>query len=182
MKVTFHCYRWNGKEPYVDKDRLGCVGASFGGFSYIGWQDITTNGSKRSLLAMVSSTWKCNIWKLKKNGLPTGIWEAHTGKTESGGTAYVCQLSSPIRREMGYPILCIHGEKDYRILANQFSWLLLMLPWCVVFLQSCWFIRMKTTGYWSHRMECYGSAHSLNGWTNGEGRRKRRPNKNVISY
>ena len=41
------------------------------------------------------------------------------GKTESGGTAYVCQLSSPIMEKWDTPILCIHGEKDYRILANQ---------------------------------------------------------------
>ena len=33
MKDYFTAIDEMAKEPYVDKDRLGCVGASFGGFS-----------------------------------------------------------------------------------------------------------------------------------------------------
>ena len=78
MKDYFTAIDEMAKEPFVDKDRLGCVGASFGGFS--GLPDIMTSASKHSSHMMASSIWKCNIWKLKKNGLPTGIWAAHTGK------------------------------------------------------------------------------------------------------
>ena len=46
------------KEPWVDKDRLGCVGASYGGFRSISWPDTTTDASRLSSPTAVSSTSK----------------------------------------------------------------------------------------------------------------------------
>ena len=81
MKDYFTAIDEMAKEPFVDKDHLGCVGAASEDSPSTGWQDITTNVSKPSLPTMVSSTWRCNIWRQKRNGLPIGIWEAHTGKS-----------------------------------------------------------------------------------------------------
>ena len=49
MKDYFTAIDEMAKEPFVDSDRLGCVGASFGGFLCIGWPDITTSASRHSL-------------------------------------------------------------------------------------------------------------------------------------
>ena len=65
------------KEPYVDKDRLGCVAEDI---QYIGLPDTTTNVSKHLLPMTVSSTWSSSISKLKSCGSQTGIWEVLTGK------------------------------------------------------------------------------------------------------
>ena len=109
------------KEPYVDKDRLGCVGASFGGFS-VYW--LAGHHDKR-FKAFIAHD---GIFNMEMQYLETeekwfANWDmggAYWEKTKPGGTTYVCQLSSPIRGEMGYAYTsCIHGEKDYRILANQ---------------------------------------------------------------
>ena len=67
MKDYFTAIDEMAKEPFVDKDRLGLP-------------DTMTNASRHSSHTTVSSTWKCNIWKRKRNGLPTGIWAALIGK------------------------------------------------------------------------------------------------------
>lgn len=41
------------------------------------------------------------------------------GKEQRYGTTHFCQLPASLRRQWDTPILCIHGEKDFRILANQ---------------------------------------------------------------
>ena len=87
---------------------------------YIGWPDITTNGSKRSLLMMVSSTWKCNIWKLKKKWFAN--WDMGGAYWEKQNpVAQRTFANSPhlFVEKWDTPILCIHGAKDYRILANK---------------------------------------------------------------
>ena len=81
MKDYFTAIDEMAQEPFVDKDRLGCVGARLSEvFPYIGLPDTMTNASRHSSHTTVSSTWKCNIWKRKRNGLPTGIWAALIGK------------------------------------------------------------------------------------------------------
>ena len=80
MKDYFTAIDEMAKESFVDKDRLGCVGASFGGFSVYWLAGHHDKRFKASLHMMASSTWKCSIWKQKRNGLPTGIWAARTGK------------------------------------------------------------------------------------------------------
>lgn len=107
--------------PFVDKDRLGCVGASFGGFSvyYLaGHHDkrfkcfIAHDGAfnLESMYTDTEEAWFSN-WEYDD-----AYW--NKDQTERSKTTYA---NSPHRfvDKWDTPILCIHGEKDYRINANQ---------------------------------------------------------------
>ena len=69
------------KEPFVDENRLGCVGASFGGFS-VYW--LAGNHNKR-FKAFIAHDGIFNLdmqyLETEENGLPTGIWEVLTGRS-----------------------------------------------------------------------------------------------------
>ena len=107
--------------PYVDRDRLGCVGASFGGFSvyYLaGHHDkrfkcFIAHDGAFNLEAMYTETeenWFSN-------------WEYDDAYWNSDRTANADRTykNSPhlFVDQWDTPILCIHGEKDYRINATQ---------------------------------------------------------------
>ena len=107
--------------PYVDKDRLGAVGASFGGFSvyYLaGHHDkrfkcfIAHDGAfnLESMYTDTEEVWFSN-WEYE---------DAYWNKDLSAN-ARKTYANSPHRfvDKWDTPILCIHGEKDYRINANQ---------------------------------------------------------------
>jgi len=106
--------------PYVDKDRLGCVGASFGGFS-VYW--IAGHHDKR-FKAFIAHD---GIFNLEMQYLETE--EKWFANWDMGGAYWekdnkIAQrtfANSPHKfvDKWDAPILCIHGEKDYRILANQ---------------------------------------------------------------
>lgn len=106
--------------PYVDKDRLGCVGASFGGFS-VYW--IAGHHNKR-FKAFIAHD---GIFNLEMQYLETEEkWFANWDMggaywDKSNKTAMRTFENSPHKfvDQWDTPILCIHGEKDYRILANQ---------------------------------------------------------------
>lgn len=83
MKDYFTAIDEVAKEPYVNKDRLGCVGASFGGFSVYWLAGHHINVSRRLSPTMVSLIWKCSIWKRKRCGSPIGIWVERTGKSKT---------------------------------------------------------------------------------------------------
>ncbi|MBO4666428.1 MAG: S9 family peptidase [Paludibacteraceae bacterium] len=106
--------------PYIDKDRLGCVGASFGGFS-VYWLAGHHNKRFKAFIAHdgifnlemqyleTEEKWFAN-WDLGGN-----YWD------KSNKIAQRTFANSPHKfvDKWDAPILCIHGEKDYRILANQ---------------------------------------------------------------
>ena len=107
--------------PYVDKDRLGAVGASFGGFSvyYLaGHHDkrfkcfIAHDGAfnLESMYTDTEEAWFSN-WEYDD-----AYW--NKDQTEAARKTYE---NSPHKAVDNWdtPILCIHGEKDYRINANQ---------------------------------------------------------------
>lgn len=107
--------------PYVDKDRLGAVGASFGGFSvyYLaGHHDkrfkcfIAHDGAfnLESMYTDTEEAWFSN-WEYE---------DAYWNKDLSDNAKRTYE-NSPHRfvDKWDTPILCIHGEKDYRINANQ---------------------------------------------------------------
>ena len=107
-------------EPYADKDRLGCVGASFGGFS-VYW--LAGHHQKR-FKAFIAHD---GIFNMEMQYLETE--EKWFANWDMGG-AYWDKKNKIAQRtfansphlfvgEWDAPILCIHGEKDYRILANQ---------------------------------------------------------------
>ncbi len=108
------------KEPYVDKDRLGCVGASFGGFS-VYW--LAGNHNKR-FKAFIAHD---GIFNMEQQYLETEeMWFANWDMggaywDKNNATAQRTFANSPHKfvDKWDTPILCIHGEKDYRILASQ---------------------------------------------------------------
>ena len=107
-------------EQYVDKDRLGCVGASFGGFS-VYW--LAGHHDKR-FKAFIAHD---GIFNMEMQYLETEEkWFANWDMggaywDKSNKTAQRTFANSPhlFVDKWDTPILCIHGEKDYRILANQ---------------------------------------------------------------
>ena len=107
--------------PFVDKDKLGCVGASFGGFSvyYLAghhnkrFKAFIAHDGAFNLESMYTDTeeaWFSN-WEYEN-----AYW--NRDQTNNAKRTYE---NSPHRfvDKWDTPILCIHGEKDYRINANQ---------------------------------------------------------------
>ena len=107
--------------PYVDKDRLGAVGASFGGFSvyYLAgihekrFKAFISHDGAFNLEAMYLETeenWFSN-WEYDE-----AFW--HSPLVASAKKTYE---HSPHRMvdKWDTPILCIHGEEDYRICYTQ---------------------------------------------------------------
>ena len=107
--------------PYVDKDRLAAVGASFGGFSvyYLaGHHDkrfkcfIAHDGAfnLESMYTDTEEVWFSN-WEYE---------DAFWNKDQTANAKKTYE-NSPHRfvDKWDTPILCIHGEKDYRINYNQ---------------------------------------------------------------
>ena len=120
MKDYFTAIDEVAKEPYVNKDRLGCVGASFGGFS-VYW--LAGHHDKR-FKAFIAHD---GIFNMEMQYLETEeMWFANW---DMGGAYWEKQNAKAQRTfansphkfvdKWDTPILCIHGEKDYRILANQ---------------------------------------------------------------
>lgn len=120
MKDYFTAIDEMAKEPFVDKDRLGCVGASFGGFS-VYW--LAGHHDKR-FKAFIAHD---GIFNMEMQYLETeekwfANWDMGGAYWEKdNATAQRTFANSPHKfvDKWDAPILCIHGEKDYRILANQ---------------------------------------------------------------
>ena len=107
--------------PFVDKDKLGCVGASFGGFSvyYLAghhnkrFKAFIAHDGAFDLESMYTDTeeaWFSN-WEYE---------DAYWNRDQTSNAKRTYE-NSPHRfvDKWDTPILCIHGEKDYRINANQ---------------------------------------------------------------
>ena len=120
MKDYFTAIDEMAKEPFVDKDRLGCVGASFGGFS-VYW--LAGHHDKR-FKAFIAHD---GIFNMEMQYLETeekwfANWDMGGAYWEKdNATAQRTFANSPhlFVDKWDTPILCIHGEKDFRILANQ---------------------------------------------------------------
>ena len=107
--------------PYVDKDRLGCVGASFGGFSVY---YLAGHHNKR-FKAFLSHDGAFNLESMYTDTEEAWFsnWEyddAYWNKDQTDNAKKTYE-NSPHKAvdQWDTPILCIHGEKDYRINANQ---------------------------------------------------------------
>ena len=120
MRDYFTAIDEMAKEPFVDRDNLGCVGASFGGFS-VYW--LAGHHDKR-FKAFISHD---GIFNMEMQYLETE--EKWFANWDMGGAYWEKQNATAQRtfansphlfvEKWDTPILCIHGEKDFRILANQ---------------------------------------------------------------
>ena len=108
------------KEPFVDKDKLGCTGASYGGFSTF-W--LAGNHNKRFKAFFAHA----GIFNLEAQYLETE--EMFFANWDMGGAywdknnvaAQKTYATSPHLKvaQWDTPIMISHGEHDYRILASQ---------------------------------------------------------------
>lgn len=105
------------KEPYVDKDRLGAVGASFGGFS-VYW--LAGNHDKRFKCFIAHD----GIYNTQQQYVETEEmwfpnWDLKSAPWEKAadGQMQKAFATSPhlYVDKWDTPILCIHGQRDFRI-------------------------------------------------------------------
>ncbi|MDR1356506.1 MAG: S9 family peptidase [Tannerellaceae bacterium] len=120
MKDYFSAIDEMAREPYIDADRLGAVGASYGGFS-VYW--LAGNHQKRFKAFAAHS----GIFNFEQQYLETEeLWFANW---DLGGP-YWEKDNATVKRSFANsphlfvdkwdtPILITHGERDYRILASQ---------------------------------------------------------------
>jgi len=108
------------KEPFVNKEKLGCVGASYGGFS-VYW--LAGHHEKR-FKAFLSHDGMFNLPQqyLETEEMWFVNWDLGGAYWEKNNKiAQNSYANSPhlFVDKWDTPILVIHGEKDYRILASQ---------------------------------------------------------------
>ena len=116
--------------PYVDRDRLGCVGASFGGFTCY-WM---AGHHEKRFKAFIAHDGMFNLDQQYYETEEAWFTNWDLGGAPSHLNGAECKVQgadlSAIKRSYSNsphlfiqnwdtPILCIHGEKDYRILASQ---------------------------------------------------------------
>ncbi len=120
MKDYFSAIDEMKKEPYIDENRLGAVGASYGGFS-VYW--LAGHHQKR-FKAFIAHA---GIFNLEQQYLETEeMWFANWDMggpywDKSNAVAQRTFANSPhlFVDKWDTPILVTHGELDYRILASQ---------------------------------------------------------------
>ena len=108
------------KEPYVDKARLGCVGASYGGYSTFYLAGV----HQKRFSAFIAHA---GIFNLEHQYMCTeemwfANWDMGGAPWDKGNAVAQRTFANSPHRLVGQwdtPILVIHGERDYRILADQ---------------------------------------------------------------
>ncbi|MDN4753018.1 S9 family peptidase [Porphyromonadaceae bacterium W3.11] len=107
------------KEPYVDENRLGATGASYGGFT-VYWLAGHHEGRFKSFAA------HAGIFNFDSQYLETeekffADWDMGGAYWEDNETTRHTYANSPHRHVIKWdtPILVTHGNRDYRILASQ---------------------------------------------------------------
>jgi dipeptidyl aminopeptidase/acylaminoacyl peptidase len=109
-----------GKEPYVDKNRLGCVGASYGGFSVFYLAGIHNNRFKTFIAhdgvfdfrSMYGTTDEMFFENWEKGG---AYWE----KDNAVAQRSFSQSPSNMVEKWNTPILIFQGGKDFRVSIGQ---------------------------------------------------------------
>ena len=105
------------QEPYVDKDRLGCVGASFGGYS-VYW--LAGHHDKR-FKAFIAHDGMFNLEQqyLETEEMFFVNWDLGGPYWDEANKETYANSPHLFVDKWDTPIMVIHGEKDYRILASQ---------------------------------------------------------------
>ena len=107
--------------PFVDKDKLGAVGASFGGFSVY---YLAGHHDKR-FKAFIAHDGAFNLESMYTDTEEVFFsnWEyddAYWNKDQTANASRTYEYSPhKFVDKWDTPILCIHGERDYRIVYNQ---------------------------------------------------------------
>lgn len=120
MKDYLSAVDYMVKEPYVDANRVGCAGASYGGFS-VYW--LAGHHNKRFKAFLAHS----GMFNLESQYLETEEqwfvnWDlggAYWDKTNKIAQNSYANSPHLFVEKWDTPIMCVHGEKDYRILASQ---------------------------------------------------------------
>ena len=108
------------KEPWVDADRLGCVGASYGGYSVFYLAGV----HQKRFKAFIAHA---GIFNLEMQYMTTeemwfANWDMGGAPWEKDNAVAQRTFANSPHKLVGdwdTPILVIHGERDYRILAGQ---------------------------------------------------------------
>ena len=108
------------KEPWVDADRLGCVGASYGGYSVFYLAGVHHKRFKAFIA-------HAGIFNLEMQYMTTeemwfANWDMGGAPWEKDNAVAQRTFANSPHKLVGNwdtPILVIHGERDYRILAGQ---------------------------------------------------------------
>ena len=119
MKDLFAAIDDIAKEPYVDSDRLGCIGASFGGYTAM-WMMGHHNKRFKAFIA------HDGFFNMEQQYFETE--ESWFANWDLGGAPY--EKSAQVQKSFANsphkfvdkwdtPILLIHGDRDYRILSSQ---------------------------------------------------------------
>ena len=108
------------KEPWVDADRLGCVGASYGGYSVFYLAGV----HQKRFKAFIAHA---GIFNLEMQYMTTeemwfANWDMGGAPWEKDNAVAQRTFANSPHKLVGNwdtPILVIHGDRDYRILAGQ---------------------------------------------------------------
>ena len=107
--------------PYVDKDRMGAVGASFGGFSVYYLAGHHDKRFKCFIAHDGAFNFEAMYTETEENWFSNWEYDDAYWNKDQTLNARKTYENSPHRfvDKWDTPILCIHGEKDYRINATQ---------------------------------------------------------------
>ena len=107
--------------PYVDKDRLGAVGASFGGFSVYYLAGIHEKRFKCFIAHDGAFNLASMYLETEENWFSNWEYDEAYWHRPQMANAKKTYHDSPHKmvEKWDTPILCIHGEKDYRICYTQ---------------------------------------------------------------
>lgn len=109
------------KEPFIDKSRIGCVGASYGGYSVYYLAGIHENRFKTFISHDGIFDWKSMYGTTEEvffvnNDLGGAYWDKENTAAQKS-----CNEFNPINyvKKWNKPILIIQGGKDYRVPIEQ---------------------------------------------------------------
>ncbi len=105
------------QEPYVDTDHLGCVGASFGGYSAY-WLAGNHEGRFKAFIAH-DGIYNTQQQYVETEEMWFTNWDLGGSPDRFAGNKAYVESPHLYIDKWDTPILCIHSEKDYRILHSQ---------------------------------------------------------------
>ncbi len=119
MKDLFAAIDDIAKEPYVDSDNLGCIGASFGGYTAM-WMMGHHNKRFKAFIAHDGFfNMEQQYYETEESWFTN--WDLGGAPYEKSAQVQKSYSNSPHKfvDKWDTPILLIHGDRDYRILSSQ---------------------------------------------------------------